>query len=198
LNDAIIKSPIDGTAVDVNVKEGDTVPAVALLSFTPIYLVDTATIQVSAQIDEIDIAGVKIDQKVLLNLDSAPDVKYEGKVKSISLTPSANPQNTGIVVYEVKIVFAKLPPAEVKLGMTAVVDIITNERTNILLVPNRAIKEDNQGNTVVDVLVNQKVETRQVKLGIGDSIYTEVLSGLNSGETVLITRSGANTSLFGK
>ena len=151
LNDATITSPMAGTAVTVNVKEGDIIPSPGLSAIVPIYLIDPATIQVSAQIDEIDIAGVKLGQKVIISLDSAPGTPYEGKVKSISLAPVANPQNSGVVVYEVKVGFVSPPPPEVKLGMSATVDIITTERQGVLLIPSRAIKEDNQGNSVVDV-----------------------------------------------
>jgi RND family efflux transporter MFP subunit len=198
LNDATVIAPIDGTAVEVNVKEGDDVPATAYISYTPMYLIDTGTMEVTAQIDEIDIAGVKLGQGVIINLDSSPDVKYEGTVKSISMAPVTSTQNSGVVVYEVKIAFNSPPPFEVKLGMSATVDILTTERKGILLVSNRAIKEDDQGNPAVDVLVNNKLESRPIKTGISDGINTEVISGLNQGDTVVITRGPDNSSLFGQ
>jgi HlyD family secretion protein len=198
LNDATIIAPIDGIAVTVNVKEGDTVPSSSINPTTPIYLIDISSMQVSAQIDEIDIPGVKLGQDVIISLDSAPDMQYAGKVKSISMAPVANPQNSGVVVYEVKAGFVNPPPPEVKLGMSATVDIITNEHKDVLLIPSRAIKEDNQGNPVVDVKVNQKIETRPVKVGISDGLNTEITSGLNAGETVIITRTTGNLGLFGQ
>ncbi len=158
----------------------------AILPTTPIYIIDPATLQVTAQIDEIDIASVKLGQKVIITLDSAPNVEYEGKVNSIAMAPVANPQNSGVVVYEVKVGFVNPPPPEVKLGMSANVDIVSTERTGVLLVPNRAIKEDSQGNPAVDVMVNKKVETRPVQVGISDGINTEITSGLNAGDTVII------------
>jgi HlyD family secretion protein len=128
-----------------------------------------------------------LGQKVNITLDSAPSVIYEGKVNSIAMAPATNPQNSGVVVYEVKIGFVKPPPPEVKLGMSANVDIISLERTGVLLVPNRALKTDSQGNPAVDVMVNQKVETRTVQTGISDGINTEITSGLNAGDTVVIS-----------
>ncbi len=100
-------------------------------------------------------------------------------MKAISTTPVANPQSSGVVVYEVKIGFASPPPPEVRLGMSATVDIITSERKDALLAPSRAIKEDEQGNTQVDILVNKKTQTRQVKTGLSDGINTEILNGLD-------------------
>jgi HlyD family secretion protein len=196
LNDATIVSSIDGTAVIVNAKEGE----IALSSSVslPIYLADLSTMRVKAQIDEIDVANVKIGQKVNIKLDSAPDSQYEGNVISISLAPVANPQNSGVVVYEVEVGFAAPPPPEVKLGMSATVDIISTERPNALIVPSRAVKIDNQGKNVVDLLVNQKTETRQIQTGISDGINTEVISGLSAGDIVIVTRTASPTGMFGQ
>jgi RND family efflux transporter MFP subunit len=198
LDEATIIAPIGGTALTVNAKEGDVILSYNLNPITPIYLVNLSTIQVKAQIDEIDIAGVKPGQKAIINLDSAPDVEYEGAVKSISIAPVANPQNSGVVVYEVKIGFISPPPPEVKLGMSATVDIVTSERKGILMVPSRAIKEDDQGKTVVDVMVNKKAESRQVQTGMSDGINTEIINGLNAGETVIIKRTTESLGLFGQ
>jgi RND family efflux transporter MFP subunit len=194
LNDATITSNLNGLAVTVDVKEGDTVSGLNV----PIYLVDPTTLRVSAQIDEIDVASVKIGQKVNIKLDSAPDTQYVGKVISISLAPVANPQNSGVVVYEVKVGFVNPPPAEVKLGMSATVDIISTEKQGVLLVPSRAVTTDNQGKTVINVLVNKTTETRQVQAGISDGINTEIISGLNAGDTVIVTRAASATGMFGQ
>jgi RND family efflux transporter MFP subunit len=197
LSDATVTAPIAGTAVTVDIKEGDMLPPSTISMSTPIYLIDLNSIQVVAQIDEIDIAGVKLGQKVIINLDSAPGTQYEGTVKSISMVPVANAQNSGVVVYEVKIAFSNPPPPEVKTGMSATVDVITTEHKGVVLIPSRAIKEDAQGNSVVDVMVDQKIETRPVKVSLSDGVNTEVSSGINVGDTVVITRNPQSTSLFG-
>ena len=109
----------------------------------------------------------------------------QGTVNSISISPITKSQNCGVVVYEVKVNFVNPPPPEVKLGMSSTVDIITSQTSNVLLVPNRAIQEDNQGNPTVDVLVNNKIEARPMQLGISDGINTEVISGLKKGDMVI-------------
>jgi HlyD family secretion protein len=194
LVDATITSPLNGIAVTIDVETGDTVSPLS----SPIYLVDLNTIRVRAEIDEIDVANVKIGQKVVIKLDSAPDTQYDGKVNSIAIAPIANPQNSGVVVYEVKIGFVNPPPPEVKLGMSATVDIIFTERNDVLLVPSRALITDNQGKTAVAVMVNKKIETRQVQIGISDGIYTEIISGLNANDTVVVTRSVTSLGMFGQ
>jgi multidrug efflux pump subunit AcrA (membrane-fusion protein) len=114
------------------------------------------------------------------------------------MVPVANPQNSGVVVYEVKIGFASPSPPEVKPGMSATVDIIIAEYQGVVLIPSRAIKEDNQGNSMVDVMVNQKIETRKVKPGISDGVNTQITSGINDGDTVVIVRNTKSSSLFGQ
>lgn len=198
LDDATITSPIDGVAVTVNVKQGDVVPPASVMPTTPIYIIDPNTMLVTAQIDEVDIANVKVGQKVNITLDSAPYVIYAGKVDSIAMAPEANPQNSGVVVYDVKIGFVKPPPPEVKIGMSATADIICTEKTGVLLVPSRAINEDVQGNSTVNVIVNKKVETRSVQLGISDGINTEIVSGLKAGDTIVIMSPTQNSGLFGQ
>jgi HlyD family secretion protein len=196
LNDATITSPIDGTAVTVSVKEGNLVGPSSLS--VPIYLADLSTLKISSQIDEIDIASVKIGQKVIIKLDSSQDIEYEGRVNSISLAPVVNPQNSGVVVYEVKVGFANPPPPEVKLGMSATVDIISIERSGVLLAPSRAIKTNDQGQTVVDVLIGKNIESKQIQTGVSDGIETEILNGLKVDDTVIVTRTSTSLGMFGQ
>ena len=197
LDNATIYCPIDGIAVTVNIKEGDNVSPASTLSNPPIYIIAPSTFQVAAQIDEVDIGSVKLGQKVNITLDSTPEVVYEGKVNSIAMIPMSNLQNSGVVVYEVGVGFVNPPPPEVKLGMSATADIISIEKTGVLLIPSRAIKEDDQGNPVVDVMVGNKIETRVIQLGISDGINTEIISGLSVGEKIVIIPSTQSRGLFG-
>ncbi len=199
LNDATITSPINGLVVNVDIQEGDIVsPSAVMNAAAPLYIIDTDSMKVTAQIDEIDIPGVKLGQPVIIKLDSAPDVQYAGTVESISMAPVANPQNTGVIVYEVKVDFNSPPPLEVKQGMSATVDIILDEKKDVLIVPSRAIKLDAQGNPVINIMANDTIETRQVQVGITDGINTEITGGVNAGETVIITRTGETLNIFGQ
>jgi multidrug efflux pump subunit AcrA (membrane-fusion protein) len=126
-----------------------------------------------------------VNQKAAISLDALPNVRYDGIVTAISVTPIVKQINTGVVAYEVKISFVGNPPAEAKAGMTANVDIVTGEKKDVLLVPNKSIKRNAQGQTVVNVVVNQKTEERPVKLGLTDGSQTEVISGLQAGDTIV-------------
>ncbi|MCX5713918.1 MAG: efflux RND transporter periplasmic adaptor subunit, partial [Candidatus Omnitrophica bacterium] len=122
LDNATMVAPIDGIVISLDVKEGDTVLSPTMSSRAIMYIIDPKSIEINAQIDEIDIASIKLGQRVVINMDSLPDSKFEGKVTAIDLVPVANPANSGVVVYEVKIGFAEIPAA-VKVGMSATVDI---------------------------------------------------------------------------
>ena len=72
------------------------------------------------------------------------------------------------------------------VGMSAETDIILASRADVLLVPDRAISEDSEGNPVVNVVVNDdELEERAVVVGISDGFDTEIVSGLKAGEMIL-------------
>ncbi len=90
------------------------------------------------------------------------------------------------MLYNVKINFDVPGDTGIKVGMSASADIITSRRSNVLLVPSRAITQDSQGKPVVKVTVGQQITERPVVAGITDEINTEIVSGLAEGETVVV------------
>ena len=184
IKESTIVAPFDGVIAGLDVKKGDFLANPGVNSGAPIYMVDTASLEISTEIDEIDMANINLNQKALISVDAFPNSPFEGSVKAISLMPIVKPQNSGVVVYEVKIGFSGTPPTAVKSGMSASVDIITHEKKNVLLVPNKSIKRNQQGQTVVNVINKQKLEERPVVLGLTDGSQTEVINGLNAGEVV--------------
>jgi HlyD family secretion protein len=190
LADATIVASITGVVANLDLKVGDTVVPTNLGGKPVIYLVDPSTMQTNAEIDEIDIANVKLGLPVNINLDALPGKAFPGTVNFIDLVPVANPQNSGVVVYNVKVGFVGGIPPEVKIGMSATVDIITGEHKNVILIPSRAITTS-AGKTVVTILANQKTEERAVETGLTDGINTEITSGLNEGEIIVISRTAS-------
>lgn len=70
--------------------------------------------------------------------------------------------------------------------MSADVDIVLAETTNVLLVPERAITEDSEGNPVVMVRVDDQTEERKVVTGLSDGFYTQVVDGISEGEVIVL------------
>ncbi len=181
LNEATITAPFDGVVATVDADEDDNVSTVQ----TIVHLIDLTSMELSVEVDEIDIADVKSGQGAIIEVDALPALQLEGKVVSISLLPKTQ---AGVLVYEVTIELDIPPDSALKVGMSATADILITERNNVLLVPNRAIKRDSQRNQVVKIKVDEEVEERKVTAGISDGLRTEIVSGLEEGEIVVVER----------
>ena len=179
LDEATITAPFDGVVASVDADEGDSVSA----TMTIINLIDLTSMELEVEVDEIDIAEVKPGQRAIIEVDALPALQLEGEVASISLLSK---EIGGLVLYEVTIGFDVPQGYNLKIGMSAIADIIFEERSNVLLVPNRAITQDSDGKQVVKVMVDEEIEERPVVTGISDGFDTEIVDGLNEGDMVVI------------
>jgi multidrug efflux pump subunit AcrA (membrane-fusion protein) len=185
LDKTMIIAPFSGTVTEINVEEGDTVSAAVFASTVIFKLVDTDHLELKATVDEIDIDQVTVGQKADLNLDALPDEAFSGVVTFID---PLSLMEGGIVVYEVTIRLDNAAALGLKEGMTAEADIIIEERTDVLLIPERAIYSDESGNSMVAVLVGEEIEEREVSVGISSGLEVEVTGSLNEGEVVVIEK----------
>ncbi|MBA7692988.1 Macrolide export protein MacA [subsurface metagenome] len=179
LDEATLTAPFRGVVTSVDVIEGDTVSATT----TIVHLIDLATMELNVELDEIDIPSVKLGQRAIIELDAFPALNLEGRVTSIHPVPTVE---AGVVLYEVEIGFDVPWNSGLRFGMSATADIIISERSGVLLVPDRAINQDSQGNPIVYVVVDEQIEERPVVIGISDGYQTEIVSGLEEGEIVAI------------
>ncbi|MDO8260655.1 MAG: efflux RND transporter periplasmic adaptor subunit [Candidatus Magasanikbacteria bacterium] len=179
IDNSIIKSPIDGvvTKMDFEIDEQITVgkPAVSVLGEN--------NYEIEVLISEADIAKMSVEDKAEITLDSfGDDIKFAGQVVFIE---PAETQVQDVVYYKVTISF---DPREnsVKSGMTANVIITTAEKSDVLIIPSRAIIDKNGDGKITRVLVNEKIEEKSIKTGLqGDGGMTEILSGVNEGDAVV-------------
>jgi len=179
LDEATITAPFDGLVASVYVEEEDIISAAMPI----LHLIDLTSIELDAEVDEIDIPDVKLGQRAIIEVDALPALQLEGKVISIALLPSTL---AGLVVYEVKISLDVPPDSELKIGMSAIADIIIHQRSNVLLVPERAVTQDSQGNPMVWIMVNEQIEERSVGVGISDGYHTDIIRGLPEGFVVVV------------
>jgi RND family efflux transporter MFP subunit len=190
LEKAVIVAPFDGVVTDISITAGKEISTAALA--TPaISLVDTTDIDMRGFIDEIDIAIVKPSQEVNIILDALPDEEVKGSVAFIS------PVGTilaGVVSYDTTITLEN-PVAELRDGMSATAEVIIERRDDVLLIPNRTIRGTLENPTVL-VLVDEQEEEREITLGLTDGINTEVLSGLEEGEKVIVPTSAERQGGF--
>jgi multidrug efflux pump subunit AcrA (membrane-fusion protein) len=145
-------------------------------------------------LNEIDAAKVKVDQKATLTFDAIDDLTITGKVSDVDTVGTVS---QGVVTYTVKIAF-DTQDERVKSGMTVNASIITDVKTDALLIPNSAVKmngeeyyvevfspalhtaEDANG-TMSKIPPSQKTVT----VGIANDSQTEILSGLSEGDQVV-------------
>jgi HlyD family secretion protein len=133
---AIIRSPINGTVTARNVEAGQTVAA----SFSTPTLFniaqDLSKMEIKALVDESDIGSIKEGQSVRFTVQAYPRRKFEGIVKQVRVQPTTN-QN--VVNYTV-VIAAENKDNVLLPGMTATVDFVVDQRVDVLLAPNSALR----------------------------------------------------------
>lgn len=194
----VIRSPISGVVVSREVDLGQTVAA----SFqTPTLFKiakDLSIMRVDSNVAEADVGKIRLGQKVRLSVDAFPEQKFEGEVQQIRLNPITQ-QN--VVTYNV-VVHVQNKELRLLPGMTAYLNVLIDQRTDALMVPNAALRfkprdaqsKESKGVTVsakaevkpevkrgrgatVQVLREGKLQPVPLNLGIADSRFTEVLGG---------------------
>jgi HlyD family secretion protein len=190
LEKAVITATFDGVVADITITEGKDV-STATLATSVISLVDTSKIEMSGFIDEIDIATVQPGQEVNILLDALPDEEVKGEVAFISLVGTTQ---AGVVFYDTTITLEN-PVEELRDGMTATAEVIIERRDDVLLIPNKAIRGTLE-NPTAKVYIDEQVEEREITLGLTDGINTEVLSGLEEGEEVVLPASEEQPSFL--
>jgi len=177
LAEAQIIAPFAGTVTAIEVREGENVGALVPL----ITLSDLTTLEIVAQIDEIDVAEVAVGQKVQIRLDAFPGEELAGTITRVA--PAATTER-GSTIYQAVVRFERtdLP---LRLGMGANLRITTLEKADVLLVPNRAIQPIGR-KRVVRVLEGGNVREVEVVTGLSNESETEIVEGLREGEVVLV------------
>jgi RND family efflux transporter MFP subunit len=191
LNKIYLKAPIDGEIMNLNYKVGELVTGSqsgtnnnsASSGSAFMTIVDPTVIYVKATATETDISGIEIAQQMRVAIDSVSLENVAGEVVSVSDTASID--SSGVVTYEVTGRLAE-PNEMIKDGMTSFITFLKKEKTDVLLVPNKAIFVED-GKQYVNVKTSdEEPEKRTITGGLTNGIQTEVVEGLKEGETVVI------------
>ncbi|MGD8626071.1 MAG: efflux RND transporter periplasmic adaptor subunit [Anaerolineae bacterium] len=180
-------APHDGTITLLGIRQGE------LSGGQPAFvLTDFSSYHIDVIVDEIDIGRVAVGQQVTITLDALPGETLAGQIEQIAETAQLD---SGVVSYKVRV---NLEPSDAPLraGMTANVDIVTERREDVLLVPNRFITIDRlTGRTFVDHLVGQEIQAIEIQTGLRDETYSEVLAGLQEGDVVVLVQRSSRDQL---
>lgn len=183
-----LRAPFGGTVAEVSTEVGEWItpspPGVPIPAV--IDLLDPASIYVSAPIDEVDAERVQVGQSVRMTVDSRPDTPFFGRVERVApYVLDALEQNRTVEIEvrfdEQGLVTGVLP------GTSADVEVILEKRTDVLRVPSSAVAENGQ----VLVLVDGVLVSSQIKPGLSNWQFTEVLSGLAEGDVLVAARDSA-------
>lgn len=199
LYETTIRSPIAGTVLNVNGYVGDNVSAgtaggsgasststassagSAGESSGLITVANLKDLQISASIDQADISKVRKGQRVSISLDAIADRRFAGVIDRIDPVPETN---NNVVTYTAYVSFSQAD-AGVNLGMSADLDVDLGQKKNALTLPNAAIISRN-GMRAVLKMTNGAITPAPVKVGASDGRFTEILSGLAEGDSVMV------------
>ncbi len=177
LDKAALVAPFDGIVSAINFGVGDTASGAA------VSLVNMSNLQVKVSIAEVDLPKLKVGDKAQITLDALPGKTYTATVSAIS---PAGTVTQGVVNYPVVLTITNVDSA-IKPGMTANAAVVVDQRTNVLIVPVRAVHT--QGNQkLVTVQVNGKLVQQSVTTGLTNDQSVEITKGLQAGDVVVLNQ----------
>ncbi|MDD3346131.1 HlyD family efflux transporter periplasmic adaptor subunit [Oscillibacter sp.] len=200
LDDYQVTAPISGTVVTKTAKAGDKIEGGSSGTLCTIY--DMSYLEMTMNIDELDIGQVAVGQTVEITADAVEGKTYTGTVTKVSV---AGTTSGGITTYPVTV---RIDETDGLLpGMNVDAEIVLEEESGVLAIPSAAV---NRGNTVLitkdspsasNALEQEAPEGYvyvQVETGVSDESYIAVLSGLQEGDTVayLQTSSGSGNAMM--
>jgi RND family efflux transporter MFP subunit len=212
LDNATMVAPFDGWIAEVDVSVGDIVSN----NTVAIRIIDPTQLEVDVLINEMDINQVKVGSPATVQITSIPGMNLTAT--AVAISPTATVQG-GVVNYLVKVDVqppktsggtfssrgqtasvtadaqkSSISTPVIREGMSTTVSIITAQRKDALMLPNRAIIS--QGRDTIVQLVNEEgqLEQRTIQTGISNWQYVEVVSGLNEGDKVMVPQTSATSS----
>ena len=184
-----IPSPISGTVIQKNVKAGDTVGTDTTASETLCTIYDLSYLEMTLNVDELEILSIKEGQTVTITADAIPDRTFTGVVTSVS---AAGTTTGGTTTYPVTIRIDDT--GDLLPGMNATAEIEVSSASNALAVPNGSVVRGNYvlvtkdspsaANAVQDMTAPDGYVYVKITTGTSDDDYIEVASGLQEGDTI--------------
>jgi RND family efflux transporter MFP subunit len=190
VDNATLLAPFDATVAAVGPNVGEWASGSNSSTTTAIVtLVDSSAARIDATVGETDVAKIQVGQPATITFDALTGVTMTGKVIAVS---PAGSSSQGVVSYQASISIDN-PNRTLPSGLSAGLSIVTEQKDNVLLVPSKAIRT--QGTTkTVEVSAKGKTETRTVQIGSSNDQMTEIVSGLQQGEQVVIQGTAPKTT----
>ena len=188
LNGALLRAPAGGTVTAIGGQVGEFV-AGGGTSNPFITIANLTSLALHGTVGEADVAKLRPGQVATVAVDAVgTGTRMTGKVTVID--PAATIQQ-GVPVYGVDVTL-DVPNAQVRPGMSGTASVIIASRTNVLTVPNLAVRTT-AGRRGLQVLRDGQPVDSEVTLGISNETVTEVASGLQEGDLVVLPQPRATT-----
>lgn len=183
LNRTLLNAPFSGVIAQVTGELGEyTTPSPPGIPTPPaIDLIDDSCLYVSAPMDEIDAPKLAIGQKARITLDALTNQTFAGVVRRIA--PYVTEIEKQARTVDVEVNFVENSNQVLLVGYSADVEVITDQREQVLRIPTQAIR---QRNKVWALGPQDRLEERTLEIGLSNWAYTEIISGLQAGDQVLI------------
>lgn len=183
-NDLVIKSPISGTIMDLNIKKGQPVSAGTLLAV----LADMDNLEIKADIASDNMAEIKPGQGVIITSPVLGNDKLTGKVEKIYPKAEEKKSALGVLEYRVPVIISIDQKSSLKPGYEVNISIITRQHKNVLIIPREALRTTDKSTEVLKI-VEGKIKYQKIKTGFISGENIEVKSGLKEGD--LIVKNGS-------
>lgn len=186
-----VTSPIDGVVLSRDVQMGDAVSSILVLGSTATLVMtlgDTHEVYVKGKVDESDIAKVYMGQAARIKVQSFSNKTFAGRVTKIA---PLGVEKDNVTTFEVQISIDNAT-GELKANMTANAEIVLEEHKDVLTIPEQAVLYDKDRKASVwvpDAHGKDGHRVVGVKLGLSNGSRIEVLSGLRSGDHVVLQQS---------
>jgi RND family efflux transporter MFP subunit len=194
INEATIYASFDGVVAMVLAKEGDIVASPSYAPQTIVQITDPGSLELLIDIDEIDIPLIELGQTAAVEVEAFRNDIITGRVTAIYPVPV---EVGGIVLFKVRVELEVPENAGIKVGMSASADIIAAKHTDVLVIPSRAIGKNEQGKLIVKVKADEKIQEREIEIGLDDGLKAEAVSGVSEGETVVVEVKAKNSTSMG-
>lgn len=183
LNRTMLNAPFSGVIAQVTGELGEyTTPSPPGIPTPPaIDLIDDSCLYVSAPMDEIDAPKLMIGQKARITLDALTNQTFAGVVRRIA--PYVTEIEKQARTVDVEVNFIEHSSQVLLVGYSADVEVITDQREQVLRIPTQAIR---QRNKVWLLGLQDRLEERTLEIGLSNWAYTEIISGLQEGDQVLV------------
>jgi len=178
LEAATLRAPFDGTVIEVTAIPGESVGAAAFIT-----LADLDAPLLEFWVEEADMSGVVVGNRVEIEFEALPDDTFSGEVTDIN--PTLVTVGRTLAVQAWAKVDTTSYSGKLLSGMNADVEVISAESRGVVIVPVRALRELGQGKYAVFVVQpDGELEMRLVEVGLKDLVNAEIVSGLEVGEVV--------------